>query len=71
MNELNLCKLFKTLVVFVESARRVKTFTICKKIKDFRCDNCAVQWPELALDISKKNVLNERLQIRRAFGIFE
>ena len=47
LNDLNLCKLFKTQIVFVESARRVKTFTICKKTDEannFRCDNCTVAW---------------------------
>ena len=77
LNELNLCKLFKTQIVFVESARRVKTFTICKKTDEtnnFRCDNCAVAWigTEIFTDwIYRRSVLNKRLQIRRAFGIFE
>ena len=58
--------------MFVESARRVKT--ICKntdETKDFRSD----EWPELALKYPqtryRKNVLNQRHQIKRAFGIFE
>ena len=51
MNELNLCKLFKTQIVFVESAGRVKTFSLSAKIlmKLRLSDVIIVQWPELAL----------------------
>ena len=51
MNELYLCKLFKTQIVFVESAGRVKIFSLFAKIlmKLRILDVIIVQWPELAL----------------------
>ena len=46
MSQLDMYKLFKTQIVFVESAPQVKTFSLSAKIfdetKDFRCDNCSV-----------------------------
>ena len=48
---LNLCRLFKTQIVFVESICRVKTLSLSAKIlmKLRLSDVIIVQWPELAL----------------------
>jgi len=48
---LNLCRLFKTQIVFVESICRVKTLSLSAKIlmKLRISDVIIVQWPELAL----------------------
>ena len=61
MNELNLCKLFKTEIVFVESAHLVRTFSLSAKIlmKLRILDVIIVQWPELALKYSQTGYIEE------------
>ena len=61
MNELNLCRLFKTEFVFVESARRVKAFSLSAKklMKLIISDVIIVQWPELALKYSQTGCIEE------------